>query len=161
MQRISPPALTDWRFRFRPRAPGRVSVSGQTSDKQRGTPGAAGGRGPGPSPGAAYLCPPYPPRQPGPQRAKDRQREKERREEECEGGEVKEKVLTEGWRGWLKGPLSKRVKNKEIYRILFTSKLLVLVWNLLICPSRLYQYLWHNRLFICCLEILIEIIQSL
>lgn len=88
-QRISRPALTDWRFGFRPRAPGRVSVSSQTSDKQRGTPGAAGGRGPGPSPGAAYLCPPYPPCQPGPQRKKER-------EEECEGEKVEEKVLTEG-----------------------------------------------------------------
>lgn len=67
-------------------------MSGQTSDKQRGTPGAAGGRGPGPSPGAAYLCPSYPSCQPGPQRAKDGEKE---REEECEGGKVKEKVLTE------------------------------------------------------------------
>lgn len=31
-------------------------MSSQTSDNQRGTPGLAGGRGLGTSPGAAYLC---------------------------------------------------------------------------------------------------------
>lgn len=53
---ISPPALTDWKLGLEPRALGRVSVSSQTSDNQRGTPGLAGGRGLGTSPGAAYLC---------------------------------------------------------------------------------------------------------
>lgn len=40
-----------------PHAPGRVSVASQILDNQRGTPGLAGGRGPGPSPGVAYLSP--------------------------------------------------------------------------------------------------------
>lgn len=53
---ISPPALTDWKLGLEPRSLRRVSVSSQTSDNQRGTPGLAGGRGLGTSPGAAYLC---------------------------------------------------------------------------------------------------------
>lgn len=51
-------------------------MASQTLDNQRGTPGPAGGRGPGPSPGVAYLSPPDPPCQPGPQRARET--------EECE-----------------------------------------------------------------------------
>lgn len=47
-------------------------------DNQRGTPGPAGGRSPGPSPGAAYLSPPDPPCQPGPQREAGMQGEKKR-----------------------------------------------------------------------------------
>ncbi len=70
-------------------------MSSQTLDNQRGTPGPAGGWGPGPSLGAAYLSPPDPPCQPGPQRERER--------EECELEKkreiVKEKVLTESWRG--------------------------------------------------------------
>lgn len=46
-------------------------MSSQTSENQRGTPGPAGGRAPGPSPGVAYLSPPDPPCQP--------------EREECEG----------------------------------------------------------------------------
>ncbi|KAJ4925731.1 hypothetical protein JOQ06_018451 [Pogonophryne albipinna] len=51
--------------------PREVSVSSQTSENQRGTPGAAGGRDPGSSPGVAYLSPPDPART--------------TEEEECEG----------------------------------------------------------------------------
>lgn len=51
-----------------PVPPRRVSVSSQTLNNQIGTPGLAGGRGPGPSLGAAYLSPHDPPCQPGPQR---------------------------------------------------------------------------------------------
>lgn len=62
-------------------------MSSQTSDNQRGTPGPAGGWGPGPSPGVAYLSPPDPPCQPGPQSERERESVRRKRNAILKKGE--------------------------------------------------------------------------